>query len=334
MKRLIPSLTSFALLLSIVTPPAFGQSSANIGSTSRMTGSAASFEPTSFARTFTHHKANVNGIQIHYVTGGKGDPVVLLHGWPESWYMWRKVMPILAQSYTLIVPDMRGFGESSKPNTGYDKRTIAEDIYQLVRQLGYERIFLVGQDWGGPVATALAIAHPENVRKLANIEGVLPGTLPDDAFQLRTGRGSWWFAFHNAPNHIAEMLVAGQERDYLSYMIRSLMYDPTSITEADIDEYARTYAGPGGARGGFEYYRTYAVDSEFYQKAAGRKLTMPVLAIGGDASEVGGKGVIQSMQTVASNVRGVLLKQCGHYAAEERPNEITQQLFTFFKEEK
>lgn len=328
-------LGSSALLLTILaTIPVHAQNQEDARNIRDRTTSVANFDPNRFAQTFTHHKAKINGIQIHYVIGGKGEPVVLLHGWPQSWYMWRKVMPILAQGYTVIAPDLRGFGESSKPDTGYDKRTVAEDIYQLVRQLGYQRIFLVGQDWGGPVATAYAIAHPEAVLRLVNIEGILPGTVPVDSNQLLTGRGAWWFPFHNADNHVAEMLVAGQEREYLSYMIRSLMYDSTSVTEADIDEYARTYAGPGGARGGFEYYRTYAVDAKFYQKAANRKLKMPVLAIGGDASEVGGKGVIQSMQTVATNVRGVLMTRCGHYAAEERPNEIARELLRFFAEQK
>lgn len=243
MKRTIYSVASVVLLLNSSGIPALAQSRPVLRNDNAAT----------IAQTFTHHRATVNGIQIHYVIGGKGEPLVLLHGWPQSWYAWRHIMPILAQRYTVIVPDMRGFGESAKPDTGYDKRTVAEDIHQLVQKLGYQRIFLVGQDWGGPVATALAIAYPQTVRRLVNIEGVLPGTLPDDAFQLRTGQGSWWFALHNAPDHMAELLVAGQEREYVSYTIRSLMYNPTAVTDADIDEYARTFAGPGGARGGFEY---------------------------------------------------------------------------------
>lgn len=321
------------LLTNIATLPVLAQTRVNTEGSSKLTNAATNFDRASFAKTFTHHKTQVNVIQIHYVMGGKGEPVVLLHGWPQSWYAWRKVMPILAQRYTVIVPDMRGFGKSSKPDTGYDKPIVAEDIYQLVRQLGYDRIFLVGQDWGGPVATALTINHPEIVRRLVNIEGILPGTVAIDANQLMTGRGAWWFPFHNADNHIAEMLIQGQERDYLSYMIRSLMYDPTSVTEVDIDEYARTYAGPGGARGGFEYYRTYAADAKFYQQAATQKLMMPVMAVGGAASEVGGEGVIRSMQTVAQNVRGVIISRCGHYAIEERPNEIAQELLGFFAQE-
>jgi alpha/beta hydrolase fold len=107
--------------------------------------------------TFSHHTASVNGIQLHYVIGGKGDPIVLLHGWPETWYEWRHIIPeLIANNYTVIAPDMRGFGDSEKPLTGYDKKTVAEDIYQLVKKLGYTKIYIAAHDWGGPVAYSYA----------------------------------------------------------------------------------------------------------------------------------------------------------------------------------
>src|ERR687897_3740850 len=109
--------------------------------------------------TFSHHMATVNGIQMHYVMGGQGDPVVLLHGWPQSWYEWRHIMPALAENYTVIAPDLRGFGDSSKPTTGYDGNTTAEDVYQLVSQLGFSEIFLVGHDVGVQTAYSYAAAH-------------------------------------------------------------------------------------------------------------------------------------------------------------------------------
>lgn len=341
--RLTMNLLSSAVTLALLTslPPGAARSqnrtSATADETSTTTSAELRFDAAEFARTFTHHTAQMGDLRIHYVVGGTGEPVVLLHGFPQSWYAWRRVMPILARSYTVIAPDMRGFGESSKPSSGYDKLTVAEDVYRLVRQLGHERFFVVGQDWGGPVATALAGAHSEAVRRLVNIEGVLPGTLPEtpeSALQLRTGGGAWWFPLHNAPDGVAEMLVAGKERHYLSYMIRSLMYDPSSLTEADLDEYARTYASANGAHGGFEYYRTYLLDSQRYQAMAADKLRMPVLAIGGDVSTVGGRAVERSMRAVAANVRGRMIRNCGHYAIEERPREIAAELLTFFAEER
>jgi pimeloyl-ACP methyl ester carboxylesterase len=117
--------------------------------------------------TFSHHTVSVNGIQLHYVIGGHGDPVVLLHGWPETWYAWHKVIPALAKNYIVIAPDLRGLGDSSKPLAGYDGKTVAEDIHQLVTKLGFKTIFLVGHDWGTQVAYSYAAAHPTEVKRLA-----------------------------------------------------------------------------------------------------------------------------------------------------------------------
>jgi hypothetical protein len=115
---------------------------------------------------YTHHKTLVNGILMHYVIGGKGDPIVLLHGWPQTWYEWRHIIPqLIANNYTVIAPDLRGLGDSERPQTGYDKKTVAEDIYQLVKKLGYSKVYLVAHDWGGPVAYSYAAAHPQDVKK-------------------------------------------------------------------------------------------------------------------------------------------------------------------------
>jgi pimeloyl-ACP methyl ester carboxylesterase len=130
--------------------------------------------------TFYHHMASVNGIQLHYVIGGQGDPVVLLHGWPQTWYEWRHIMPALAKNYTVIAPDPRGLGDSSKPITGYDSKTVAEDIHQLVAQLGFKDIFLVGHDWGAQTAYSYAAAHPNNVSKLVLMDFSFPGFLPPE----------------------------------------------------------------------------------------------------------------------------------------------------------
>jgi alpha-beta hydrolase superfamily lysophospholipase len=140
--------------------------------------------------TFSHHMAVVNGIQIHYVIGGHGLPVVLLHGWPETWYEWHKVMPALAKKYTVIVPDLRGLGDSSKPLTGYDGKTTAEDIHQLVSQLGFKDIFLVGHDWGVQVAYSYAAAHPNEVRRLVILDIPVPGIGPGQNIT----RGSFFFS--------------------------------------------------------------------------------------------------------------------------------------------
>ncbi|MDQ1262508.1 MAG: hypothetical protein QG575_1689, partial [Euryarchaeota archaeon] len=234
---------------------------------------------TEFDRMFSHHTAKVNDVRLHYVIGGRGDPVLLLHGFAETWYMWRHIMPELAKYYTVIVPDMRGAGDSDKPIIGYDKRTMATDVHQLVQQLGYQRIFLVGHDIGLMVAYAYAAAYPADVRRLVLLDAPIPGT---KVFEEFVSSGSaWHFAFHSVRN-LPESLVAGRERTYLTEgFYRALSYNPAAFTEADVDEYVRCYSSPGGMRAGFEYFRAFPDDSKQNKEYLKSKLSMPVLALGG-----------------------------------------------------
>ena len=171
--------------------------------------------------TFSHHTASVNGIQLHYVIGGHGDPVVLLHGWPETWYEWHNVMPALAKNYTVIAPDLPGLGDSSKPLTGYDGKAVAEDIHQLVTQLGFKTIFLVAHDIGTQVAYSYAAAHPAEVKKLVVMDFTIPGFAPTGPAKP----GLWWPSFHQTPD-IPEALVQGKEMIYLSWFYHNLAYNP------------------------------------------------------------------------------------------------------------
>src|SRR5215213_1138954 len=279
--------------------------------------------------TFTHHMASVNGIQMHYVMGGQGDPVVLLHGWPETWYAWRHVMPALAQNYTVIVPDLRGLGDSSKPPTGYDGKTVAEDIHQLVTQLGFNTIFLVGHDIGTQVAYSYAAAHPTEVEKLAVMELTIPGFAPPGRPPI------WWAIFHQTPD-VPEALVQGKEMMYLSWFLRGLAYNPTAITQEDISEYVSHYSAPGGMRAGFEYYRAFPQDAIQNQNYSKTKLTMPVLALGAAYIPVlGGNismpSIIYGMQQLAENVQGIRVPNSGHFIAEEQPQFVINQLSNFFR---
>ena len=200
--------------------------------------------------TFTHRTASVNGIQLHYVIGGHGDPVVLLHGWPETWYEWHLVMPALAKNYTVIAPDLRGLGDSSKPPTGYDGKNVAEDIHHLVTQLGFKTIFLVGHDIGTQVAYSYTAAHPTEVKKLVVMELTIPGFAPAGRMPL------WWAIFHQTPD-LPEALVQGKEMMYLSWFFHNLTFNPAAITQTDINEYVTHYSAPGGMRAGFEYYQLF-----------------------------------------------------------------------------
>jgi pimeloyl-ACP methyl ester carboxylesterase len=279
--------------------------------------------------TFSHHVTSVNGIQIHYVIGGHGDPVVLLHGWPETWYEWRHVMPTLAKNYTVIAPDLRGIGDSSKPLTGYDGKTVAEDIHQLVTKLGFKSIFLVGHDIGTFIVYSYAAEHPTEVKKLAVMELPIPGFTPP-----RLEGKIWWFIFHQTPN-VPEALVEGKEMTYLSWFFRGLPYNPSAITEADIDEYVSHYSAPDGMRAGFEYYRAFPQDAIQNQNYSKTKLTMPVLAMGaGYIPALGGKipmqSIVYGMKLLAQNVTGITVPNSGHFIPEEQPQIVIDQLFKFF----
>jgi pimeloyl-ACP methyl ester carboxylesterase len=272
--------------------------------------------------TFSHHTASVNGIQMHYVIGGQGDPVVLLHGWPQTWYEWRHIMPALAKNYTVIAPDLRGLGDSSKPVTGYDGKTTAEDIYQLVSQWGFnQKIYLVGHNIGVLTAYSYAASHPNNVSKLVILD-VPP--LPPPGFE----NCCWWFRFHQTPD-IPEVLTAGKEREYLSWFYR-FAYNPEAITEDDIGKYVASYSAPGGMRAGFEYYRAFPMTLEQNKEHANVKLPMPVLALGGEYSF--GTAALTSMKSLATDVRGGIVPLSGHWIPEEQPDFLVKQLASFFSE--
>ena len=274
----------------------------------------------------SHHAAQVGDVRIHYVRAGSGDPVVLLHGWPQTWYMWRKVIPALAQHYTVIAPDLRGFGESSKPQSGYDKITVAADIHGLVQQLGFDRIFLVGHDMGGPTAYAYAWAHPEEVRRLVILDVALP---IDEAESLPYYKRLFHLSFHSEPD-IAVALVAGRERTYLTHFYRNC-YNPGAFSHADIDEYVAAFSAPGALRASMAHYGASDVDLAQRQKmAAERKLEMPVLALGGAMSFR--KGVLHSCRRVANDVRGGIIEGCAHWVAEEQPEALGRELLAFFAE--
>ena len=279
----------------------------------------------------THHYFDVGDVVIHCVRAGAGDPIVLLHGWPQSWYCWRKVMPALAQRHTVIAPDLRGLGDSSRPLNGYDKRVIAEDIWKLTREhLKFDRYFLVGHDWGGPVAFCLAATHPEAIRRLVMLDTAVPG---DGSGTFSQHGRRWHHAFRQTPD-LPEALVVGREDVYLGWFYRQYGYRPGSIGPEDIEEYLRTYRQPGALRAGFAYYRTLADDVAHNQTLLARgKLTMPVLALGGGKAFGRGAETLESLKRVALDVRGGVIEDCGHWMAEEKPEAVARAVFDFFAEQ-
>ena len=283
---------------------------------------------------FAHHMIDLDEVRLHYVRGGDGPPLVLLHGWGSTWYMWRKVISELADHYTVIVPDLRGLGDSGvpeKPLTGYDKKTVAQDIHQLVEKLELGPVHVAGHDHGAAVAYAYAATHRDEVRSLVFCEMALKGVAGDKGIEYfmdqRDELRLWHLSFH-AASDVAEMLISGKEREYLRWFYRMQMYNLDGITDEDIDVYARSYSGPGGLR--LELYRAFYQDGIDNAELSKTKLTIPVLALGG-ANSIRDL-CVSSMEAVAENVHGVVVPNCGHWLPEERPAEFLESVQLFLKE--
>jgi pimeloyl-ACP methyl ester carboxylesterase len=275
-----------------------------------------------------HHSAELSGLTMHYVTAGIGEPVVLLHGWPQTWYEWRDVIHLLRDRYRLIAPDLRGLGDSSRPQTGYDTCTLAADVWELVNgALGINEFKLVGHDWGGPVSYALAAAHAQAVTRLAIVDVAIPG---DGSANISQGGRRWHHAFHQTAG-LPEALIEGREAIYLGWFYRNYGYRPDAVSDTAIAEYLRTYTQPGALRAGLEYYRNIPTDiAQNEALVAAGKLPMPVLALGGAESWGRGREVLDSCRRVARDVRGGVIEKAGHWIPEEQPDALVRALCDFF----
>ena len=269
--------------------------------------------------------ATVNGVRLHYVIAGSGDPVLLLHGWPETWYAWRKVIPVLAARFTVVAPDMRGYGDSERPVGGYDKVTVATDLHELMRSLGFARLNLVKQDMGGPVGFAYAASFPADVRDFVFIESAVPGFGLEASMDVARG-GSWHMGFNMAEG-ISEMLVAGRERAFVEYFYRRGTLHRDALTQADIDEYARSYEA-GGLVASFKYYRTLLDDAKVNrEKLAVRALTLPVLSL---AAEKGfGDLSHASITQVADRVERQTIAGAKHFLVQDQPQAAAEAILSF-----
>ncbi len=277
-----------------------------------------------------HHRAEVNGIRLHYTAAGTGEPLVLLHGFPMTSYHWRKIMPALAERFTVIAPDLRGCGDSDRPTSGYDKRTVAEDIHQLVRHLDLGSINLVSHDVGMMVAYAYASRYPAQVKRLVLMEAALAGFGLEELYDAAKNPRMFHLPLFEAPNGLAEALITGREKLFVSHMMRQQAYDTTALDDVMLDEYARHLAAPGALHGGIEYFRAHTVDAEHNREHARTKLQMPVLTVGGMASF--GVHLEGEIRPLAANMRAVMIDQCGHYLAEEQPERLTAELLRFLEE--
>jgi pimeloyl-ACP methyl ester carboxylesterase len=274
---------------------------------------------------FTSHTAAVNGVTLHYVTGGRGEAVVLLHGWPQSWREWEPVMPALAEKFAVIAPDLRGLGDSSVPDTGYDAKTVADDVRILCRVLGHKRVAVVAHDIGVGPAYAWAAGHPAEVAKLVVAESLLPG-IGEPPQATLGGEPLWHPAFHMVPD-LPEKLIAGRERDYLTWFFEKFAHKPGAVPKQEIDAAVAAYSRPGRLSAGFAHYRAMPASAKQNAELAKVKLKMPVLAVGGDRCL--GKLLGEQMELVAGDVTTAVLKDCGHWITAERPKEFTALLLDF-----
>lgn len=264
---------------------------------------------------------------LHYLTAGKGEPLVLIHGIPQTSYEWRHLIPRLSDDFFIIAPDLRGLGDSSRPGGSYTKKILAEDIWKLVNgHLKLDSFYLVGHDWGGPVAFSLAAQHQEAVRRMAILDVVIPG----DGGDFSQGGRRWHHALFQTLD-LPEALFGDRPELILNWFFDNYGYVPNAVTPEDRLEYLRTYAKPGALRAMFEFYRALSQDAEDNRNLlAGGKLKMPVLALGGDKSFGRGMEPVDSLRRVAEDVQGGLIPNSGHWVVEEQPEFVASELRRFF----
>ena len=281
------------------------------------------FATAASAQATQSHYADVNGIRVHYLQAGSGEPVVLLHGFAETSHMWRPLIKELAKNHTVIAPDLRGYGGSSAPVEGYTKAAMARDVHALVTRLGHKGVELVGHDIGLMVAYAYAAQYPTEVKRIVLMDAFLPGV--GDWTNVWLLRDLWHFHFYGKT---PLALVTGRERIYLEHFWNDFAADPAkSIPEADRKFYAKEYAKPGHMKAGMETFRAFEQDAKDFAQFAKTPLTMPMLVLSGE--KAGGQFLIDQGKLVDTNVEGVIVTGSGHWLMEEAPKKVIPLLVDF-----
>jgi pimeloyl-ACP methyl ester carboxylesterase len=287
----------------------------------------------------THGRARVNGIRMHYVTAGRGEPLLLLHGTPKNHFYWYKLIPLLTEYFTVVAPDLRGFGYTDKPpaEEGYDSLTNATDVAELMAQLGHEHFHLHGEDRGAEFAYVLAASHRDRVKSLSICEMLLSGEgleewssfTPDNISSQFRQQGVWvWhIPFFWIP-HLPEMLITGREREFWEFWIKAETWNPYAISEEAITEWISCLKAPGGLRGCMETYRAGLKNGRINKELKKNKLSLPIMTVG--APEFFGPLVEEQMLKVAEKVeRAEVFEQCGHSLALEAEHRLATMLREF-----
>jgi pimeloyl-ACP methyl ester carboxylesterase len=274
-----------------------------------------------------HAELVAAGLRFHYLYQGAGFPVVLLSGFPQSSYAWRKVIPGLAGDHRVIAPDLPGQGDSDLPADGYDTSTVAKRLDLFVIELGLDRFHLVGHDVGAWVAFSYAATFRSKIETLTLIDAGIPGVSLRPEIRLEEARNRWHFLFQQVPE-LAESMIAGREEAYITWFFRNKAAHPDVFTDEDIKEYTRVYSAPGAMAASFKFYQAVPESMEQNRALAAMKLPVPVLAIGGERGSTPNIG--EDLLPIAPNTRGLTFP-CGHYVPEEEPDRLVRELKTFFK---
>ncbi len=276
--------------------------------------------------SLSEHKAEVNGIKLFYRIVGNGSAIVLLHGYTQTGHMWEPIINKLSERHTVIIPDLRGAGASEKPLMGYDKKTMAEDIHELIKSLGYKKIAIVGHDIGLMVAYAYAAQFPGETDRVILMDAFLPGI--GDWKNVWLMRDLWHFHFYG---EVPLALVKDRERIYFEHFWNDFAANPKhSISETDRQIYAAAYAQKDGMRAGFEYFKNFEQDAKDFAKLAENKLTMPVLVLTGEKAS--GNFLIEQAKVIATKVQSKIIKGSGHWLLEEAPEQVIPEIVEFLNE--
>lgn len=281
------------------------------------------------ATEYKHHRIATCGISVHVVEAGAGPLMVLVSGWPQTWYSWRKVMPELSRRFRVVAVDLPGLGESDFPRDDYDTGSISLHLDAVLDAFDARDCTLVGHDVGAWVSYSYAARRPNRVKRLALLDAAIPGLTAPEAFRFspETVRKVWHFYFNYIPD-LPELLITGREREFLTWSFRtkSAQWD-TAFDPQALDVYVKAYSRPGRWSGGMGYYRSIFKTIGQNQATASTPLAMPVLAVGGASSL--GEAMATSLGQAAANVQGAVLDACGHYVPEERPEELLALLLPF-----
>jgi pimeloyl-ACP methyl ester carboxylesterase len=273
-----------------------------------------------------HHRVSLNGTELHYVSAGtSGSPVLLVHGFPETWWTFRKLIPLLSEQHRVFAVDLRGFGDSATATPEHDSATAAQDVVDLIEALDVGPVHLTGQDISGSTTFRVAANHPELLKSYTGIETALPGFGAEALADVTRG-GVWHIGVLAAPG-IPDMLLAGREREFLAdYAIPSVTVVPDAITDADIDELVRTYSRPNAFAGAAGLYRSLLAEGEELRELATRKLDLPTLAVAG----FNGDFTPSTLRQVATDVQTVHIEGIGHHVAMEAPRQLATTLLDFY----